>query len=348
MIARVPYTEKGFLDVGELIPHIQPFTWLWGGRGIGKTFGVLKYVRYNDPHKFLLLRRTQKQVDMLKKEIFNPFRPIDQFTGNLTAVKKDGDLALFYNGSLSDDGTVEAAGAPVGYAAALSTIHNIRGIDMSDVDYVVFDEYIPEKHEKPIAHEYDAFLNAIETISRNRELQGRQPLKMIGLSNANTLGNPYFLGMGVIRQVDRMLRRGTEIWQDPGRCLMLINITGSPVSDQKSSTSLYKLADSGSFRDMSLGNDFTEDHCSRQGSIPLRECVPELAVGELVIYRHKSARIYYCCDHLSGSPKTYGSDDSSLKKFRVFESWIWSAYMQGLIVFQDILCEVLLKKYLNY
>lgn len=344
MINKVPFNGAGYLEVRDLVPHLQPFTWIWGGRGTGKTYGFLEYVRYVSPAPFLLLRRTQKQIDLLTK--LNPFRPIDGNNDGLTACKKDGEISVFYAGVM-EDGRIQPAGPPLGYAVALSTIHNIRGVNL-DVSWVIYDEYIPEPHERPIKDEYLAFLNAMETIGRNRELQGLAPMQFVGLSNANTLGNPYFLGMQVVRIVDRMLQRQQEIWQDPDRGLMLVNICCSPVSQAKAETALYKLAGDGEFAAMALDNDFTADHCSRQGSIPLAECEPVVTVGEITLYEHKrKTDLLYCCDHRSGNPDTIKADETGLKRFRRDYWWITDSYLDGSIVFKDILCEVLLKRYLN-
>lgn len=347
MIQRVPYTGAGYLDVGELTPHVQPFTWIWGGRGIGKTFGFLEYVRYKKPQKFLLIRRTQTQIDLLSKPMYNPFKAVDAAHGGCTIVQKDKLAGVFYNGIRQEDGSYCPSGSPVGYALALSTIHNVRGIDLSDVEVIIYDEFIPERHERPIRNEYGAFLNAVETVARNRELQGRPPVQFIGLTNANSLGNPYFIGLGVIRRVDRMLQTGTEIWEDPARGLMLINITGSPISQAKSDTALYRLAGDGEYTAMSLGNEFSGDVCSRQGSCRLSELRPLVHVGEVCIYEHKHSRDYYCTDHVSGSPPYYRPEDTDLRRFRRDFGWLWIEYMDNNIIFQDVMCEILLRKYLT-
>lgn len=347
MINKVPFNGAGYLDVGQLMAHVLPYTWIWGGRGTGKTYGFLQYVRYNHPMRFLILRRTQKQIDLLRKPAFNPFKPVDQDHKGITICRKDGEMGVFYAGR-EEDGKLLPEGLPLGYAVALSTVHNVRGIDLSDVEIVIYDEYIPEPHERPIRDEYLAFLNAMETIGRNRELQGRPPMQFIGLSNSNALGNPYFLGLQVIRTVDRMLQRQQEIWQDPGRGLMLVNIVRSPVSQAKADTSLYKLAGQGEFADMSLGNEFAQDFCSRQGSIPLQECRPLVSVGEITIYEHKVHKdLLYCCDHLSGTPDRYQADETSIKRFRRDYWYLQQDYMDQLFTFKDIMCEVLFKRYIG-
>lgn len=347
MIQNVFYQEDGYLDMGQLLPHVLPFTWMWGGRGIGKTYGMLVDARIKNPRPFILMRRTQKQADMVYNPLLHPFKSIDRDFGICTAIVKDGDMGVFYDGVRGDDGEVTPQGPPLGYVLALSTLHNIRGIDMSDVKLLIYDEFIPQKNERnTIRDEYGAFQNAYETINRNRELQGCPPLQFIGLTNSNTLGNPYFLGLGVIRTVDNMITRHREVWADEKRGLMLINILRSPISEKKKNTALYRLSNGeDDYTKMSLGNDFSLDRCTNQGSFPLREVRPVCAVGEICLYKHKSRPVYYCSSHVSGSPPRYGADEISLLRFRRDWWTMWAAYMDGVIVFQDIMCEILFKKY---
>jgi len=46
----------------------------------------------------------------------------------------------------------------LGYTTALSTISGLRGFDASDVKIWIFDEFIPERHERAIKCEGEAFL----------------------------------------------------------------------------------------------------------------------------------------------------------------------------------------------
>lgn len=346
MLQNVVYLDNGYLGMGEMFPHLLPFTWMWGGRGIGKTYGTLLDIRLVHPRKFIYMRRTQKQADMVYLPLTFPFKRIDADHKIHTTVVREKDLGVFYDAEFDEAGELQPRGDPLGYALALATIHNIRGVDLSDVDILIYDEFIDEPHARPIRDEYGALLNAYETINRNRELEGRPPLQFLGLTNSNSLGNPYFLGMGVIRTVDSMIKRKREIWADAQRGIMLINVLESPISEQKRNTALYRMAGDGAFVDMSLGNEYSADYCSNPGYIPLRECRPLCVVGELCIYEHKHSRNYYVTDHVSGSPKKrYGGDGVSLLSFRRDWFGLWGAYLDRGIVFQDILCEILWKKY---
>lgn len=345
------YTRDGWLDAGAIRSGALPFTWIWGGRGIGKTFGFLKSVRYDDPAPFILLRRTQTMIDLMSNPMFSPFLAIDKFVGRYTAVQPlNKYITAFYDGEKNEDGKIVPVGAPVGYAAALSTIHNIRGFS-SDAEYLIYDEFIPERHERPIREEYAAFQNAVETLNRNRELEGRRSLISIALTNANHLANPYFTGMGVVKIVDRMMAERREVYRIPDRGILLINIVNSPISERKSSTSLYKMSGAGTFSAMALGNEFSGESRGKIRSVNLRECQPVAAVADgaasyLVIYRVKTGG-YYVTNHLSGTPPVYGSDDADLQRFRKRYFIVWDRYLSsgGKIWFSDYECEVLFRKY---
>lgn len=346
MFNHVPYLVDGWIDWGSLLPHLSTYSWMWGGRGIGKTYGCLEQFRLLQPKKFILMRRTQPQINMLWKPIFNPFKQLDANHHINTCIVKDGDVGVFYDGMIDESGEVKPYGKPLGFAVALSTLHNLRGIDLSDVEVVIYDEFIPEAHAKNIIrNEYDCFLNAMETIDHSRQLIGRPPVQFIGLTNSNQLGNAYFLGLGVIRIVQKMIDTRREIWTNDDRGLMLLQVLNSPISEKKKTTALYKLAGDSAFTDMSLGNEYTSDVCSHPGTFPLQELKPMCVVGEICIYEHKSRPVYYVTSHVSGSPVKYGSDDTSLRRFKRDFWMLWLEYLNYKVVFQDLLCEILWKKY---
>ena len=91
-----------------------------------------------------------------------------------------------------------------GYTSALSTFSNLRGFDGSNIKILLYDEFIPERHERLIKNEADAFFNVYETINRNRELQGGPPLIALCLSNSNSLASPIFTALNLVKTLERM------------------------------------------------------------------------------------------------------------------------------------------------
>lgn len=342
------FDNNGYLDFQYIMDHSLTYTFIVGGRGIGKTFGALKYVLDNNV-KFIFLRRTQTQIDMIKNEDLNPFRALESVLGEdyATVIKKlNKNITAVYRAEKDADGIYKACGLPLGYLMALSTIANIRGFDASDVDCLIYDEFIGEKHESKIQHEGTAFLNAIETIARNRELSGRKPLKVIGLSNSNMLANPLFIELQLVTECEKMLKRGQTLKNLPLRDLTLILLNITPISEKKAQTSLYKLAGrDSSFSKMALDNEFTAEEMADIKSLSLREYRPIVTVGELNIYRHKSRNDYYITGHSSGSPSRYDSSPMELKRFRHDYYYLWLAYLRRAVIFESYIYKVLFEKY---
>lgn len=345
------YDRRGYLNIPDILKCKQPFIFVVGGRGTGKTFGALREARRRyraTGARFMLLRRMQSQVDLINKPEYSPFKAVDRVDHQCTVSRSLSKYtAGFYDGQLDEHGTPQVTGDCIGYTCALSTISNMRGFDASDVDLIIFDEFIPEAHERPIKNEAAALFNAYETINRNRELDGAAPCQLLCLANANDLGNPVFLELGLVRKAESMRRKGQEVYIDPKRGICMIILQKSPISQEKTATALYRLAKDGEYSQMAIGNTFAGAGENRIQSIPLHQLVPVVTVGELTAYRIKGQKDYYFSTHPSGNPPHYGTGPSELRRFKVAYSWLWEAYMQRRVVFEERLCEILLLKYLT-
>lgn len=332
------YQKGGWVNPYPLLKCDSTFIFGFGARGIGKTYGILDAVRENalaGLGKFILLRRQQAQADFIGKPDFSPFKVLDRDKGYQTDVKRlDKFTAAFYAGE-----------EIIGYIMALSTIQNIRGFDGSDVTTMFYDEFIPEKHARPIKNEAEALFNAYETINRNRELFGQKPLKLIAMSNANNISNDYFLSLGVVDKIDRMKSKGQSIYINREKSLAIIDYQNAEISEKKKKTALYKLTSGSDFEKMAIENSFLHDFESDYRSIPLRECSPLVAVGEICIYTHKSSGEFYVSTHVSGSPPAFGSGNTERQRFRNSYFFLWQSYLKRQIIFESRLCEILFRKY---
>lgn len=333
------YDENGYLSIDAILSTGMPFTFCVGGRGTGKTYGALKYVLDNNI-RFILMRRTQAQCDMINKPEFNPFKSLERDTGVLigtSSISKNN--AAFYRQDLDDDGGRINQGAAIGYTCALSTISSLRGFDASDVDMLIYDEFIPEAHERPLKHEGAAFLNAYETINRNRELQGRPALRALCLANANDLSCPIFSELGLIDKVDKLYRKGKDyrIYEELGVAIFIIR--NSPVSDKKKQTALYQLSKGTEFYDMAASNKFAGADYEGIRSEPLQEYKCIVGVGDVYIYKHKARRVFYACRVKTGDPPLYDFNELSLAAFRRKYPYIWFAVLEGHISFADFYCK---------
>lgn len=339
------FRDDGYLDMGAIMAEGYPFTLVCGGRGTGKTFTAL-YETIKDNIRFMLMRRMQTQVDMINKPEFSPFKAHERVFGWHIGLEKIGKSnSAIYHQKLCDDG-YKSVGAPIGYTAALATISNMRGFDASDVKRVIFDEFIPEKHERPIKNEAAAIFNAYETINRNRELSGEKPLQMVFLANSNRLDNPLFMELQLVTRAERMLKTGQHVWTDDKRGIMLVMFADSPISARKADSSLYRLTSGSDFSAMALRNDFNTENTGSVKPRPLREYNPIVKVGEITVYRHKrDGQKIYVSAHKTGSPPEYGTGDVELGRFCRAYSWIWFDYLENRVEFESTMCELLFQNY---
>lgn len=342
------YQDSGYVNIRGILDLGLPFNFIVGGRATGKTYTSL-LTMLEDKHNFMFMRRTQAQCDLINKPEFSPFKSImydhsEYHIGTQSITKYN---AGFYHQVQNDDGEYIIAGDAIGYTAALSTISNIRGFDASNVEILIFDEFIPERHERPLKEEGAAFLNAYETINRNRELKGKKPLQVLCLANANTLTNAIFLELRLVSIAEKMQRKKQSTYINKERGTGIFMLQESPISTKKANTALYKLTTGSDFEGMALSNTFTET--DQSGSItvkPIKEYRPLVTVGEITIYKHKSKREYYVSTLRSGSPAIYGTSPAEVRRLKVKCSWILDCFFSDLFVYESYLCYALLTKYI--
>ena len=276
------YTADGWVNWDYIIEQPASFISVVGARGVGKTYGLFKNLT-SSGHKFIYLRRLKSQLDQCSKEEGNPFKRINIDEGLSILPYPSGGIVTFRNGDKTGD--IAAVGI------ALSVVANVRGMDFSDYDYIVFDEFIASIGERPLKNEFQAFLNFYETVNRNRELQGKQPVKCFMLGNANTLINPYFTAWHFMKTAVRMITGKQMVWRSNDNSRMVIMLLESPISKRKADTALYQNA-TDDFITMALDNAFRTDE-TKIRSEPLTEYVHLVSIGEIGIYKHKSERKYY-------------------------------------------------------
>ena len=341
------YNQEGYFEVGNVLKTKLPFLFVVGGRGTGKTFSSLKYVIEHNI-KFIFLRRTQSQVDLLNKQEFSPFTPIANYLGiNIVSVPLSKYNVGFYKAEVSEEGKLTPVGPCLGYSMALSTISNLRGFSAEDVELMIFDEFIPERHERPIKEEASALFNAYETINRNRELQGRDPLQLVCLSNSNEAGNPVFTELKLISKVELMKKKGQIYSLDYDRGIGIFMLDNSRISREKQDTALYRATKGSEFEQMALFNEFEEFKTDLIRPMPIKEYKPICSVGEITFYKHKADSTYYCTTMKLGDPESYGADQTDRKRWYRKYSFLWTAYMRNKIYFEDATSEIIFNKYLK-
>lgn len=229
---------------------------LFGNRGPGKTYSIIWHRIENalkDPskHKFIWLRDSETVVKKLASSgITAPIEADHPEIGH-TIIKKQDNNYCFINEPKTDKECV------IGYLMALSTFHNARGLDYSDVDTIVFDEMMPEEGTIIRKGQGALWLNMYESVNRNRELKGQPPVKVIFLSNTNCLYSEILEDFGLSTIVERMQLNDIKSYRDADVWIEFLE--AAEYTQAKSKTLLYRLSKNRKFNDMALNNKFNDN-----------------------------------------------------------------------------------------
>ena len=282
------YDSAGWLSLDKLYTDpVYNFFVVVGPRQVGKTFGTGRFLLETE-EKFLWLRRTEDEVMMLASAPENnPFFKHDKNTF-IKALPKSRICGVYRWGESEEP-------EMIGYCAALSTIKSIRGFDMSQVKWLVYDEFIPESHVRKIKHEGDAFLNAYVTISGNREMEGEEPLKAILLSNSNDLSHDVLYSLGIIHDIEEMERKKQEVrlLQKRGIAIILPR-SEKVVGERKKSAIARVLSDDSEFWGMAFDNEFAYNSTLYILAVDPASLLPYCKVGKLYFYQKKGTDNFYC------------------------------------------------------
>ena len=326
------YDKNGFLNIPE-IAKTEPFIkCIIGGRGIGKTYGVLDY-SYERGEKFVLLRTTQSEAEFLYNDDFNPFKSLNRDKGyDVHCERLNQYMGIFYE-------MVDDVKKIIGYVLALSTVSKIRGFDASasDVRRIIYDEFIPESHVKKIKNSGFALMNAYETINRNRELFGEPPCELWLLSNANTVDSDILLELNILPLHDKI--KNSVAFNEN---ILLIEPCESPISYRKSQTGIYKL--SRSFNSMSLDNKFVGHYDGNIKSMSLKNSALWITYNELQFYTFRDSNLVYVTLYKRKNDKplySYGESDFEKKKFKNECGSLFNLYLNGSMYFENTKCEAL-------
>ena len=295
-----------------------------GGRGTGKTYSALLDCMQSK-HKFVFTKRTIDDVKMLcgrgklsEYEIdLSPFKPINRDHGtNIKArILSDKGLGGFWN--FSADG--EPCGSPIGYLVALNAVSKIKGFDMSECDWMLFDEFIPQPWDRVNRKEGEQVLDLYKTIARDREIRGRDPLKLICLANAVSIINPVCQIFELTDKIVEMQIRGEEYYYNNGVLVHLLNPAEEFINAEKKSV-VYSTLKNTAWDRMAYDNEFayndfsSVNHTSLKGYTSV--CCIIYKTSEYYIYRKEGN--YYITASRASKVKVYNLNrENDQKRFNI-------------------------------
>ena len=309
-------------DISKYEKKLTAINIIIGGRGIGKTYSALNYlIEKGEP--FIYLRNTDVQLKECITAFGNPFKRWNADHDKEIYFKSEKSHSLIYDPDNED-------GRPIGYGLALSTFENLRGVDLSDVRYVLFDEFI-EKRSLSF-RQFECFISFYETVNRNRELLGEKPLCCILLSNAQKLSNPILAGYGVIPVIENMIRNEQTDWRKPG---MYISLPVSSVSEIKRNTLNYTLINGTRIADEALNNTFAFDSFYGVKKRNINEYTCFCQIDDIYLYRHKSTGNLYACSTQAINVPVFSSRDNLTAFLRAYGLKLIDAASKGKLEYSD-------------
>ena len=313
-----------FTNVIDFLKEKIYFNFFIGGRGVGKTYSTLDYLK-SCGKIFMYLRTSTKELETAADS--NVFGVVDK---RIQWRKlDDGFYAIEKNNKI------------IGYGCALSTFKNIRGVNFENVEIIFHDEFIPEiSARRIIKNEADAFYNMIESVNRNRELLGHEPILYIACANANNLYNQYFISLNIIQQIELAMYEGSNQFIDYERGLQVVILKASnEYIEKKKQTSLYKLTRGTEFEDMSLNNKFSYNDFSQvKKNVKIAGYVPILKIDNIVIWKKKNEQHYVCRignQRVRGKEFNSNNDLENRLLYKNYHEALYKAILNDIIIFDS-------------
>lgn len=287
----------------------MPFQAFIGGRGVGKTYSTLvdfvfdeRTQDFRDPEtsRFMYIRETANEISISTSETANPFKKINKDKGWRIYPEYSTKLgfAKIYREDLNNQRW------HIGYGVPLSTFANLRGVDFSDVNDIMFDEFLKQKGSRKLKSAGSSLLHLYETVNRNREFEGDPPVQLKMLANSVTLNSDILLAFGAVSTLAHMMTKHQKRATLKERRLYLELIDKEDFKELKAQTALYALTKGTAFADEALDNVFVEDDMTFvKSKVPLNEYTPFCSYGkDYTMYRHKHRSEWYIAQKESKSP----------------------------------------------
>ncbi len=223
----------------QLLTYNCIFNFIVGDRGGGKSFGTLEYcVRQflKRGREFVYLRRYERELEDSLPTLFQAIEKEQKFPGHSLYVKG--------NRLYCDDRVM-------GYAVALSTSMKRKSVNYSNVEYIIFEEFmvdgVTSRYLGSGDKEVVIFENFYETVDRLRD-----STRVFFIANAFSMVNIYFTHYKIrltppYKKYNRIGNIMVCIWHDEG------------YRKAKQNTRFYDIVKETEFADHAYGNKFYLD-----------------------------------------------------------------------------------------
>lgn len=264
-----PYVDGGYYDITKDLEKNKD-CWailVVGGRKTGKTYSTLKYLSIDNEFKFAFIRRTNDDVKAIctNSKLLNvslsPFEAINRdFHTNIKPKLIQKGIGAFYEANAEG----EPIGIPLAHIFSLNAMGDVKGVEASEDDFMVLDEFIPNVYDRVDRREGEKILDMYATISRDRELRGKPPLRLVALANATRISNPLFEVLEIVDDIVDIKRQGKTTYKKNGIFVRLLD-DNEEFKEKDLNTLMMSSMQHTAWGKMAANNDFAYDDFSHVG-----------------------------------------------------------------------------------
>lgn len=295
---------------------------VWSRRGPGKTYSALRYP-YAKGFQTLYMKRTCEDVDFIcdySGELDfdpSPWFPLNRdFGTNIRPKSISKGVGAFYEA----DEDNKVFGKPVNYILALNKVKSIKGIDLTNCEWMILDEFIPQTGEIVRRMEGEMLLDLYMTINRDRQKRGRKPLKLVLFANAEQISTPITNTLEIVDIMADMNATGEAYHYERGIMLHHITQDEFPMSEAEKD-GLYEAMKGTAWGNKAFEGVFANNDFSNVDKVSLKNarCMIELTYKMKKFYIYlKPDGMYYMCRSANKALFSFNLDrENDQKKFYI-------------------------------
>lgn len=311
-LENLPYIRKDFYKyedlndsyyhvLSDLLKYYNCWCYVvWSKRGPGKTYSIL-WLAYYSNFPIIYMKRTDKDVERILKEQkeikldASPYAPLKKQKGiRVSGAKIDDGFGAFYE--------ADEEGQPTGrllcYVLSFNKVNTYKGNDFSDVEFLCFDEFIPQIGDRIKRSEGELLLDLYQTVSRDRIKKGRKPLKLILFANAEQISVPVTQELEIIDNMADLNASGKTHLYIEDRDIVLHHITDEEVPiKEEEKVGIWKGMQGTFWHDKSFGGQFVHNDFSNVINRSLKRSKPYIRLKYKThfyyIYLNEEKGFYY-------------------------------------------------------
>ena len=230
-----------FMDFNRILSYNAFLNFIVGERGVGKSYGAKKYLFKHflkTGKKFVYIRRYKAELEeaTLKDKIGIFFEQIENDEVTHGHTFKNNNKTCYIDNKVC------------GYFYTLSTAMITKSSTFTDVDVIIFDEFLIAKgNYHYIPREVYHFLEFIESVGRLKDI------KIFCLANAISENNPYF------REFNLTLPYNSEFKTFKNGLICLWYVKNEKYREAKKESKFGKLIKDTSYGKYAIENEFLQD-----------------------------------------------------------------------------------------